>query len=58
MGTKHTAEFKQEVVRVALNSGLTQKKLHFTLDFAASYCRKYLNQRQKVAPYLGQNLSG
>ena len=35
MGTKHTAEFKQESVRVALTSGLTRKQV--AADFGIGF---------------------
>ena len=35
MGTKHTAEFRQEAVRVALSSGLTRKQI--AADFGVGF---------------------
>jgi hypothetical protein len=39
MGTKHTVEFRQEAVRVALTSGLTRKQVGPVAELCRSFNR-------------------
>tara|TARA_R110002126_G_scaffold244807_2_gene388112 strand:+ start:971 stop:1258 length:288 start_codon:yes stop_codon:yes gene_type:complete len=51
MGSKPTAEFKQEVVRVALTSGLSRKQsaLDFGIGFS-TLCRWIKEERSNITP--------
>ena len=51
MGTKQTAEFRQEVVRVALTSGLSRKQVasDFGIGFS-TLCRWLKKERSQVLP--------
>ena len=44
MGTKHTAEFRQEAVRVALTSGLTRKQVAIDFGIGFSTLSKWIQQ--------------
>jgi len=44
MGTKHTEEFRQEAVRVALTSGLTRKQVAADFDIGFSTLSKWIQQ--------------
>ena len=49
MGTKQTAEFRQEVVRVALTSGLSRKQVasDFSIGFS-TLCRWIKEERDCI----------
>jgi len=47
MGTKRTAEFKQEAVRVALTSGLTRKQVASDFGIGFSTLSKWVQQDGK-----------
>ena len=47
MGTKRTAEFRQEAVRVALTSGLTRKQVASDFGIGFSTLSKWIQQDQK-----------
>jgi len=47
MGTKHTAEFRQEAVRIALTSGLTRKQVASDFGIGFSTLSKWVQQGQK-----------
>jgi len=47
MGTKHTAEFRQEAVRVALTSGLRRKQVASDFGIGFSTLSKWIQQDQK-----------
>ena len=46
MGTKHTVEFRQEAVRIALTSGLTRKQV--AADFGIGFST--LSRKRCLAP--------
>jgi transposase len=47
MGTKRTAEFRQEAVRIALTSGLTRKQVASDFGIGFSTLSKWIQQDQK-----------
>jgi len=47
MGTKRTAEFRQETVRVALTSGLTRKQVASDFGIGFSTLSKWVQQDRK-----------
>lgn len=47
MGTKHTVEFRQEAVRVALTSGLTRKQVAVDFGIGFSTLSKWIQQDRK-----------
>ena len=47
MGTKRTAEFRQEAVRVALRSGLTRKQVAADFGIGFSTLSKWIQQDRK-----------
>jgi len=47
MGTKRTAEFRQEAVRVALTSGLTRKQVASDFGIGFSTLSKWIQQDGK-----------
>ncbi len=47
MGTKHTVEFRQEAVRVALTSGLTRKQVATDFDIGFSTLSKWIQQDRR-----------
>jgi len=47
MGTKHSIEFKQEAVRIALTSGLTRKQVASDLAIGFSTLSRWVQQDQK-----------
>ena len=51
MGTKQTTEFRQEVVRVALTSGLSRKQVasDFRIGFS-TLCRWIKEERDNITP--------
>lgn len=50
MGAKHTAEFRQEVVRVALTSSLTRKQVASDFGIGVSTLRQWVHQDRKSSP--------
>ena len=50
MGTKHTAEFRQEAVRVALTSGLTRKQVASDFGIGFSTLSRWVQQDRKALP--------
>jgi transposase len=44
MGTKHTAEFRQEAARVALTSGLTRKQVASDFRVGFSTLSRWVQQ--------------
>jgi len=48
MGTKRTAEFRQEAVRVALTSGLTRKQVAADFGIGFSTLSKWIQQDRKA----------
>jgi len=48
MGTKRTAEFRQEVVRVALTSGLTRKHVAAEFEIGFSTLSKWIQQDRRA----------
>jgi len=47
MGTKRTAEFRQEAVRIALTSGLTRKQVASDFGIGFSTLSKWVQQDRK-----------
>ena len=47
MGTKRTAEFRQEAVRIALTSGLTRKQVAVDFGIGFSTLSKWIQQDRK-----------
>jgi len=47
MGTKRTAEFRQEAVRVALTSGLTRKQVAADFGVGFSTLSNWIQQERK-----------
>jgi transposase len=47
MGTQHTAEFRQEAVRVALTSGVTRKQIAADFGIGFSTLSKWIQQGRK-----------
>jgi len=47
MGTKRTAEFRQEAVRVALTSGLTRKQVAADFGIGFSTLSNWIHQDRK-----------
>ena len=47
MGTKRTAEFRQEAIRVALTSGLTRKQVASDFGIGFSTLSKWIQQDRK-----------
>ena len=50
MGTKHTAEFRQEAARVALTSGLTRKQVASDFRVGFSTLNRWVQQDRKISP--------
>ena len=50
MGTKQTAEFRQEAVRVALTSGLTRKQVAADFGIGFSTLSRWVRQEQVTLP--------
>lgn len=50
MGRKHTAEFKQEAVRVALTSGLTRKQVASDFGIGFSTLSRWVQRDRKTLP--------
>ena len=48
MGTKHTAEFRHEAVRVALTSGLTRRQVAADFGIGFSTLSKWMQQDRKA----------
>jgi len=44
MGTKHSMEFRQEAVHVALTSGLPRKQIAADFDVGFSTLRRWIQQ--------------
>ncbi len=49
MGTKHTLEFRQEAVRVAVTSGLTRKQVASDFGVGFSTLSRWIQQDRQVA---------
>ena len=47
MGKKHTAEFRQEAVRIALTSGLTRKQVAADFGIGFSTLSNWIQQNRK-----------
>ncbi|PHR61735.1 MAG: hypothetical protein COA47_05605 [Robiginitomaculum sp.] len=47
MGTKRTAEFRQEAVRIALTNGLTRKQVATDFGIGFSTLSKWIQQDRK-----------
>jgi transposase len=50
MGTKRTAEFRQEAVRVALTSGLTRKQVASDFGIGFSTLSRWVQQDRPTLP--------
>jgi transposase len=50
MGLKHTAEFRQEAVRVALTSGLTRKQVASDFGIGFSTLSRWVQRDRKTFP--------
>jgi len=50
MGTKRTAEFRQEAVRVALTSGLTRKQVASDFGVGFSTLSRWVQQDRQTLP--------
>jgi transposase len=50
MGTKRTAEFRQEAVRVALTSGLTRKQVASDFGIGFSTLSRWVQQDRTTLP--------
>ncbi len=50
MGTKQTAEFRQEAVRVALTSGLTRKQVASDFGIGFSTLSRWIRQDRMTLP--------
>jgi len=50
MGTKHTAEFRQEAVRVALASSLTRKQVASDFGIGFSTLSRWVRQDRMTLP--------
>ena len=50
MGTKRTAEFRQEAVRVALTSGLTRKQVASDFGIGFSTLSRWVQQDRTALP--------
>jgi transposase len=50
MGTKQSAEFRQEAVRVALTSGLTRKQVAVDFGIGFSTLSRWVRQDRKTLP--------
>ncbi len=50
MGTKHTAEFRQEAVRVALASSLTRKQVASDFGIGFSTLSRWVRQDRETFP--------
>ncbi len=50
MGTKQTAEFRQEAVRVALTSGLTRKQVAADFGIGFSTLSRWVRQDRMTLP--------
>ena len=50
MGTKRTADFRQEAVRVALTSGLTRKQVASDFGIGFSTLSKWIQQGKRPLP--------
>jgi len=50
MGTKHTVEFRQEAVRVALASGLTRKQVASDFGIGFSTLSRWVQQDRQTLP--------
>ena len=50
MGTKRTAEFRQEAVRIALTSGLTRKQVAADFGIGFSTLSRWVQQDRKTSP--------
>ena len=48
MGTKHSTEFRQEAVRVALTSGLTRKQVAADFGVGFSTLSRWIQQGRQV----------
>ena len=50
MGTKHSTEFRQEAVRVALTSGLTRKQIAADFGIGFSTLSRWIQQGRQTMP--------
>ena len=50
MGTKHTTEFRQEAVRIALSSGLTRKQVSADFGVGFSTLSRWIQQGRRELP--------